>query len=91
MSMQNAQEIYSTIRVLPSAELLRLAALILGDLAQAADNKSAREPALDLSEVSRDRHAAKAARRAHDIEIINQNADRLNEEAMDALSYQVEI
>jgi hypothetical protein len=88
MIMQNAQEIYSAIRVLPSTELLRLAALILDDLAQAADNKSSKEPVLNLTEIPQ---GTKAARRARDIEIINQNADRLNEEAMDALSYQVEI
>lgn len=33
----------------------------------------------------------KAAREAKDIEIINRNADRLSEEAMDALKYQVEL
>jgi len=32
---------------------------------------------------------SKAEREARDIEIINRNADRLNEEAMDALGYQV--
>jgi len=89
--MQNAQEIYSTIRTLPSAELLRLAALILDDLAQATENKTANESAFDLTETAHDKRSAKAARRVRDIEIINQNADRLNEEAMDALSYQVEI
>ena len=31
------------------------------------------------------------AREARDIEIINQNAERLNEEAMDVLSFQVEL
>ena len=30
-------------------------------------------------------------REARDIEIINRNADRLNEEAMDVLSFQVEL
>ena len=37
------------------------------------------------------RQLSKAEREAKDIEIINRNADRLNEEAMDALSYQVEL
>ena len=31
------------------------------------------------------------ARETRDIEIINQNAERLNEEAMDVLSFQVEL
>lgn len=46
--MQNAQEIYSTIRNLPSSELLRLAALILDDLAQTTENGNERQYALDL-------------------------------------------
>jgi hypothetical protein len=35
--------------------------------------------------------AARNARTARDIEIINQNADFLSAEALDALSYQVEL
>jgi len=46
--MQNAQEIYATIRHLPLSERLRLAALILDDLAQAAESAPVRRPALDL-------------------------------------------
>lgn len=34
---------------------------------------------------------SKAERRAHDIEIINRNAERLNAEALDALRDQVEL
>jgi len=34
---------------------------------------------------------SKAERDAREIEIINRNADRLNEEAMDVLSYQIEL
>ena len=34
---------------------------------------------------------SKAARDAKDLEIINRNADRLNEEAMDVLKYQIEL
>lgn len=34
---------------------------------------------------------SKAEREAREIEIINRNADRLNEEALDVLSYQIEL
>lgn len=34
---------------------------------------------------------SKAERDAKDLEIINRNADRLNEEAMDVLQYQIEL
>jgi predicted DNA-binding antitoxin AbrB/MazE fold protein len=34
---------------------------------------------------------SKAERDAKDMEIINRNADRLNEEAMDVLKYQIEL
>ena len=34
---------------------------------------------------------SKAERDARDLEIINRNADRLNEEAMDVLQYQIEL
>lgn len=34
---------------------------------------------------------SKAERDAREIEIINRNADRLNEEAMDVLQYQIEL
>lgn len=34
---------------------------------------------------------SKAEREAREIEIINRNADRLNEEAMDVLKYQIEL
>ena len=34
---------------------------------------------------------SKAERDAREIEIINRNADRLNEEAMDVLKYQIEL
>ena len=37
------------------------------------------------------RRTAKAARDAQEIEIINRNIDALNEEALDVLSYQVEL
>jgi predicted DNA-binding antitoxin AbrB/MazE fold protein len=37
------------------------------------------------------RHRARAERDAKDIEIINRNCDALNEEALDVLSYQVEL
>jgi hypothetical protein len=89
--MQNAQEIYTNIRTLPSAELLRLAALILDDLARTMDKLNAPESLSNVNKKLSDKQAKTAARRARDIEIINANADRLNEEAMDALSYQVEI
>ena len=36
------------------------------------------------------RRLSKADRDAREIEIINRNADRLNEEAMDILNYQIE-
>jgi hypothetical protein len=75
--MQTVQEVYAVVRNLPSTERLRLAALILDDLARAEEKQRAR--------------VAKTARRARDIEIINQNAERLNEEALDALSDQVEL
>jgi hypothetical protein len=89
--MQNAQEIYSTIRTLPSAELLRLAALILDDLARAAGGKTEIRPMPDLSESRKSTRLSKAERDAKDLEIINRNADRLNEEAMDVLNYQIEL
>jgi hypothetical protein len=88
--MQNAQEIYSTIRDLPSSELLRLAALILDDLAQAAEGRPDQEPRY-ISENVATKLAARNARTAREIEIINQNADFLSAEALDALSYQVEL
>ena len=34
---------------------------------------------------------SKTEREAKDLEIINRNADRLNEEAMDVLQYQIEL
>jgi predicted DNA-binding antitoxin AbrB/MazE fold protein len=37
------------------------------------------------------RRVARAERNAREIEIINQNIDALNEEALDVLSYQVEL
>ena len=37
------------------------------------------------------RRLSKAESDAREIEIINRNADRLNEEAMDALKYQIEL
>lgn len=37
------------------------------------------------------RRRARAERDAREIEIINRNADRLNEEAMDVLNYQIEL
>ncbi|MCI0525433.1 MAG: hypothetical protein L0Y75_09245 [Acidobacteria bacterium] len=89
--MQNAQEIYFTIRTLPSAELLRLAALILDDLAQAAGEKPEIRPTPDLSKGRKPSRLSKAERDAKDLEIINRNADRLNEEAMDVLNYQIEL
>ena len=35
--------------------------------------------------------SGKRDRNARDLEIINQNAERLNEEALDTLNYQVEL
>jgi hypothetical protein len=75
--MQNAQELYATIRHLPPSERLRLAALILDDLAQDVEAQGER--------------AARDQRGAKDLEIINQFADDLNQEALDVLSYQVEL
>jgi len=46
---------------------------------------------LVISSEAEARRLSKAERNARDIEIINRNADRLNEEAMDALSYQIEL
>jgi hypothetical protein len=89
--MQNAQEIYSTIRTLPSAELLRLAALILDDLAQVAGERSEIRSTPGISEGWKSTRLSKAERDAKDLEIINRNADRLNEEAMDVLNYQIEL
>lgn len=75
--MQTVQEVYAVVRDLPSAERLRLAALILDDLTRDETKHQAR--------------VAKAERRARDIEIINRNVERLNEEALDALRDQVEL
>jgi hypothetical protein len=76
--MQTAQEVYAAARDLPSVERLRLAALILDDLAR---NEEERQRA----------RIAREERRAREIEIINRNADRLNVEALDVLNYQIEL
>jgi len=75
--MQTVQEVYSVVRGLPSDDQLQLAALILGELA--------------LDKARQKTRTAKAQRRERDIEIINQNLERLNAEALDALCDQVEL
>lgn len=49
------------------------------------------ELTLIVSSEAEARRLSKAERDAREIEIINLNADRLNEEAMDALSYQIDL
>ncbi len=41
--------------------------------------------------VAKTKRLSKAERDAKDMEIINRNADRLNEEAMDVLKYQIQL
>ena len=49
------------------------------------------ELTLTTSSVVEAKRLSKAERDARDIEIINRNADRLNEEALDVLEYQIEL
>ncbi len=49
------------------------------------------ELTLVTSSAAEKRRLSKRERDAKDLEIINRNADRLNEEAMDVLNYQIEL
>jgi predicted DNA-binding antitoxin AbrB/MazE fold protein len=49
------------------------------------------ELTLVASSVAKEKRLSKRERDAKDLEIINRNADRLNEEAMDVLNYQIEL
>lgn len=49
------------------------------------------ELTLTISAVVKEQKLARRERNAKDLAIINQHADRLNEEAMDVLEYQVEL
>jgi predicted DNA-binding antitoxin AbrB/MazE fold protein len=49
------------------------------------------ELTLIASSVAKEKRLSKRERDAKDLEIINRNADRLNEEAMDVLNYQIEL
>jgi predicted DNA-binding antitoxin AbrB/MazE fold protein len=49
------------------------------------------ELTLIAASVSKEKRLTKHERDAKDLEIINRNADRLNEEALDVLDYQIEL
>lgn len=49
------------------------------------------ELAIVTSSIAIKKRLSKRERDAKDLEIINRNADRLNEEAMDVLNYQIEL
>lgn len=49
------------------------------------------ELTLTISAVAKEQKLARRERNAKDLAIINQHADRLNEEAMDVLEYQIEL
>lgn len=49
------------------------------------------ELTLVATSATREKRLTKRERDAKDLEIINRNADRLNEEAIEALSYQAEM